>query len=142
MSGVLIFSRAFTNHGHLQTPSLRSPNSSTQAVGTVFPSSQSCFPFVTPVSTHNVPPKPPSIPNWISVSSRSPIIQALFLSNRNLPSMASIMAWLGLPRLVGCLPPSIATKGAEQAPAPGNRVDEEGKVVSIFVARNTAPWRR
>lgn len=55
--------KALTKLSQIQAPSTRSPNLSTQAVGTIFPSSQSSLPFVTPVSTHNVPPKPPSIPN-------------------------------------------------------------------------------
>ena len=75
----LSIQRGFHGRTHLHASSLRSPNLSTQAVGTVLPSCQSFSPFVIPVSTHNVPPKPPSIPNWISVSSRSPTIHALCL---------------------------------------------------------------
>ena len=122
-----------------QAPSLKSPNRFTNAIG-LKPSSspsQSVL-LLTPVNTANVPPNFPSIPNLISVSTRSPTIHALSLSNRNLPSIASIIAWLGFPSATGFLP-IIASNGATQAPAPGKSAPAEGSVTSMFVAKNTAP---
>lgn len=117
----------------------KSPNLSTYAIGTTsFPSpSQSPF-LLTPVNTANVPPNPPSIPNRISVSSRSPTMHARSRRNRNLPSMASIIFWLGLPIASGSRP-TIFTNGALMLPAPGNSARAFGSVLSPLVARKTAP---
>ncbi len=131
-----------TNHPH----PLKSPNRSTQYPGLTPPSPSPCpshptAPFTTPVNTHNVPPSPPSTPNLISVSSRSPTMHAILRSNRNLPSIACIISTLGFPSAIGFLP-VIATRGAEMEPAPGKKLLALGKVVSVFVARKRAPrWR-